>query len=265
MTSYRIIQDKDFGNIPTFDHESSEIIGLFGKPYLDITTEINLELLDKANIEICLNLVNEQGFRWTFVGGETPPELAENTHPAQFEDKIYEVLGDTIHRENLKNFTTMQERRKYMYFAMNLGIPWQFSKYLLYNDFKHKTQNTGKWSEDISKFPVTRQFMETLPFEYIGRVVLYGSFPRSGVPVHRDRPISNELEHHINIFPKQNRPCFIYNTNAQEKIYLGEQTRAFIFNNSDYHGVDPESIFNYTLRIDGKFSDTFLNQIKNGE
>jgi hypothetical protein len=47
-----------------------------------------------------------------------------------------------------------------------------------------------------------------------------------------------------------------------EKIYLQERATGYFFNNRDYHGVDPEPNFRYTLRVDGVFEDWLQDELE---
>ena len=54
-----------------------------------------------------------------------------------------------------------------------------------------------------------------------------------------------------------NRVVFMGNSITEGWI----QMRPEFFNNRDYHGVDPEPIFRYTLRVDGTFTDDLTEEL----
>lgn len=266
ITDYYVHNDIDFGDILYFTHEESNIIGINKEPFIDLTEYLKINLSD-INTEICKGMATSSNFNYPLVAGQMPPKLAHNFNGLMFEPEIYCRLDelDPKHRKVLKELKTKTERRKYLFFALNLNLPWIFSYYLKYDQFFSKT---GEWTEESDKFPKTKQMIDSLPFESIGRVIIYGSFPRAGVPPHRDSFIVDKhKDHHINFFPKKSRPSYVYDTIKDEKVYLGENCNAYLSNNRDYHGVDPEDEFNYTLRIDGTFTAEFCDKIglKNGE
>ena len=57
------------------------------------------------------------------------------------------------------------------------------------------------------------------------------------------------------------RPSFVWDEKTKEKHHLPSGARSYFFNNRDYHGVDPEPIFKYTLRIDGTFTDEMCEKL----
>ena len=73
---------------------------------------------------------------------------------------------------------------------------------------------------------------------------------------------NNIVFHIINLFfSSGGRPSFIWNEVTKEKTYLDKDARSYFFNNRDYHGVDPEPVFRYTLRVDGTFTDELCDQL----
>jgi hypothetical protein len=74
--------------------------------------------------------------------------------------------------------------------------------------------------------------------------------------------MAEHSDHNINLFfASGSRPSFIWDEKAKKKIYLDSDARSYFFNNRDYHGVDPEPVFRYTLRVDGTFTDELCEQL----
>ena len=48
----------------------------------------------------------------------------------------------------------------------------------------------------------------------------------------------------------------MWDDEKQQKIHAG--SRAYWFNDSDYHGVDADPFFRYSIRVDGVFRPDFL-------
>ena len=53
----------------------------------------------------------------------------------------------------------------------------------------------------------------------------------------------------------------IWDEKKKEKVLLEKGARSYFFNNRDYHGVDPEPVFRYTLRVDGTFTDELCKEL----
>ena len=80
--------------------------------------------------------------------------------------------------------------------------------------------------------------------------------------MHRDGVVAEHKDHNINLFFTPGwRPSFVYDEITKEKVYLEQGARSYFFNNRDYHGVDPEPNFRYTLRIDGTFTDELQEEL----
>lgn len=145
---------------------------------------------------------------------------------------------------------------KYMYYAMGADIPWFFALYLKDQDFSKKTTSPEiKWNEIAKKhFPMLIQYIEKLPFETVGRVLFFTTYPGAGVPAHRDFYVAPHKDQNINLFFSEGwRPSFVWDDDKKEKVYLEKGATSYFFNNRDYHGVDAEPVFRYTLRVDGVF------------
>lgn len=175
---------------------------------------------------------------------------------------------DGIHLQNIKDLIDVDDPQnrnfviKYMYFALGAVIPWFFVCYLKYNDFFTKTKTTGDWTPAAKNFPKLVKYLETLPFKQIGRVLFFTTYPNTRVMIHRDAPVMDHKDHNINLFFDGGwRPSFIWDEVKKEKIYLPEGSKSYFFNNRDYHGVDSEPAFRYTLRIDGVFTDELCEEL----
>lgn len=111
--------------------------------------------------------------------------------------------------------------------------------------------------------PITTEWIDNLPiFKHIGRVMVYENHKDSAVPIHRDVPINIQgtTNHFVNIqLTNIKRPAFIFDEVTKEKIYTN--TWAYMFNESDCHGVDKESENNFTIRIDGEFHNEICEQL----
>lgn len=235
--------------------------------YIDHTN--NLEL----HIECCKGLALTNDFKMGMIYGSIPPE-----ERIRFADKdcwsemlrqidIYDPSG--IHKKALEEVADLspgkevQAMYKYAYFAMGAVIPWFFACYLKQADFFKKTQDGGEWTEASKLFPNVLEYLKTLPFKSIGRVLLFTTYPNAGVVIHRDAIVAEHKDHNINLFFDGGwRPSFVWDEKKKEKIYLEQGSRSYFFNNRDYHGVDAEPVFRYTLRIDGTFTDELCQELK---
>jgi hypothetical protein len=125
---------------------------------------------------------------------------------------------------------------------------------------KYKPSSWLPWVE--KECPTLVRLAESLPFEHIGYVIAFKSAPNTDVFIHRDFYPCNHDVNFINIqLDLKPRPFFLYDPNTGEKHYLDENCYAYWFNETDLHGVDAESDSRITLRIEGKFKDSFKKEL----
>lgn len=226
----------------------------------------------ELHIECCKGLALSEEYKMGMIYGGIPPEEV-----AKFagHDCWSEMLRNLdkhdptgIHRAALKEVIEkspgkeMQAMYKYAYFAMGAVIPWFFALYLKKNDFGKKTQDSGQWTDAATLFPNVVDYVNSLPFKTVGRVLFFTTYPNAGVVTHRDSIVAEHSDHNINLFfAGGSRPSFVWDEKIKQKIYLDKSARSYFFNNRDYHGVDAEPIFRYTLRVDGTFTDKLCDQL----
>jgi len=261
-------------NIVSYPYTEYGIKGV-GKnrlPILSMDKYIDHSQDQELHIECCKGLALNEEYKMGMTYGALPPEEVARFggHDCWSEmlQQLHKYDPTGVHREALKEVIDrspgkeMQAMYKYAYFAMGAVIPWFFALYLKKNDFGKKTQDFGQWTEAAKLFPNVVEYIKQLPFKTIGRVLFFTTYPNAGVVTHRDSVMAEHSDHNINLFfASGSRPSFIWDEKTKKKIYLDSDARSYFFNNRDYHGVDPEPVFRYTLRVDGTFTDELCEQL----
>jgi len=125
--------------------------------------------------------------------------------------------------------------------------------------WKRKNFDEGVWVDNL---PLTQTWIESLTdiFKHVGRVVIYQSLNGNGVPIHRDYPtnVNGHNSHFIIVQLSGKRSAFVYDEITKEKIYTN--SRAYMFNECDCHGIDAEDVSNFSIRIDGAFQDHICHE-----
>lgn len=262
--------------IPSFEYYEHGLCGV-GKnkipivnmdPYIDhsMDKELHYECLKG------LAITDIKDYKIAEAGGGFPPEEVARL---QGHDGWTEVLKnldqydvDGLHKKNIIEILESDDiykRRnliKYVYYALGANIPWFFVCYLKYGSFLDKTQQNDNWTECAKNFPKLVEYVKSLPFKSIGRVMFFTTYPNTGVTIHRDLPVGEHKDHVINMyFDGGSRPSFVYDEVNKKKIYIDNTAKSYTFNNRDYHGVDPEPVFRYTLRVDGTFTDELCEKL----
>lgn len=217
------------------------------------------EFDEELHVECCKGIaLSEKYFKMGMFIGDLPPEEEMRLQTKSW-SRILKDTKDQIHLDAIEDLLdktkTFRSAYLYAYFAMQATIPWFFGLYLMNNAFTKKTES-GIYDEDVMQhFPLLREYIKTLPFKVVGRVMFFCTYPGAGVAIHRDWPMEEHSDHNINLFFKESRPSFIWDEKKKKKVYLDKTAKSYFFNNRDYHGVDAEPFFRYTLRIDGTFTD----------
>jgi Rieske 2Fe-2S family protein len=101
-----------------------------------------------------------------------------------------------------------------------------------------------------------------LPFREIGRCVLFGLEANDHAPVHRDTEPGTkaEIDHSISICPRANKRFFLMDPDRTYKTII--DSNVYWFNDMDWHGVEPDPFFRYSIRVDGVFEPAFLRELK---
>jgi hypothetical protein len=249
-------QDSQLGDITYFAHESTDILGVNGRPWFDLTHTVDLDY-QRMDDEICMYLSQADLSQLPMTNGQMPPSL--RISDKTFEHEYLYNLQD----EHLKTLIAdwhYNRRRKYLFFKNKIIQPWNFIVTLKPNEFVSKCEDLFPWIEDMdTHLPYTKSAILQMPFDAIGRVVIYGSWPETTVPCHRDAVPQAFNEHHINLNPGGYRPVYLYDSNRNIKNYLPKSHKLYAFNTTDYHGVDAMDRFSYIVRIDGRYRSGVLS------
>jgi hypothetical protein len=243
----------------------SSIIGIAGKPWIDFTQYTNDGWdWERIDDEICLCMAKHDTSQVPNVFGKMPRQLIHDFNIEILEDEFLKTHPEY----SLPNLDT-NTRRRYLYFKNKVLYPWSFVFVLKPNSFKNINNDSNPWFDFVDiEMPYTKKMISSLPFNQIGRVVIYGSNPNNAVPCHRDAiPIlstvqsDRHLMHHINMNPGGYRPVYLYDSKNNKKVYVDPESRLYAYNVRDFHGVDAVNRFSYTVRIDGEYSKDVCERI----
>lgn len=122
-------------------------------------------------------------------------------------------------------------------------------------------------------FPELMEFIKTLPFSSIGRIIIFISSPFIEGHIHSDLsstqeflfpPLLNKYAYKNNNFiwfnPNNKKKFFIYDEDNDSKISVNSE--ACFFNTWDYHGSDISTTTTFSFRIDGRFTKELKLKLK---
>lgn len=264
------------------------IVGIFGRPYLDLEPWLDLTPLPAIHEEICLALarlpVDYTGGSHRSMGimpasreGEGLGDYGEVLRGMSDEDYArFLSLGDepgrfTVAQRHEQRFGEEQEhllsRRQMQWLKMRFGVyfPWKVYFEMIPNHYwDEKSRGAGKsfTREAQVFFPRTLEFVRSLPFAEIGRCNIMGLEANDHGTVHRDGDpaVKTEVDHFITFCPGGDKRLFLWSEPEQRALVVDR--RAYWFNDSDYHGVEAAPYFRYSVRVDGVFRPDFVEKLR---
>jgi hypothetical protein len=217
---------------------------------------------DQLHIEICLGIAKSE---WSkrFVSSGVHPEWAEK--------EITTVILDVENRLTTAQFqaystlTTTDERIKFLNAITYNPHPF----WLIFIRNNKRIEGTGvfykavsddcEWTKNAQYFPTLIKFIETLPFESIGRVLFFmtesnnSTVPHFDVLTEQQRIVKPHDDFIWFTTKNDSKSVYVMDGDTKEKVYPDPTKRFVWFNEMDFHGTEAVPHFSFSIRIDGKF------------
>jgi hypothetical protein len=271
----------------TAPRASAGLLGLFGRPFLDLERFVDTRSFAELHEEICVGLAQVP---LDYTGGchrsmnIMPPsrrsealvdyqEVIRGLGPEDF--ATFRSLSDDPSAIDPKQRASLEfgeeravplSRRQMQWLKIRFGVyfPWKGYVELIPNRrWEDKADSDGKTFTRIARayFPKTIAFVQSLPFTSIGRCNImgleafdYGTVHRDGIPEEQEAPDS-----FITFCPAGNKRLFLWDDDRQTEVDV--DARVYWFNDFDYHGVRGDPFFRYSIRVDGVFDPAFHSQL----
>jgi len=130
----------------------------------------------------------------------------------------------------------------------------------VYNYLDLDKSELWEQTPEAKEFSLLSEFIETLPFERTGRMLIIYDDKGLEVPAHRDH-LETEVCHEFIWFRTNlTKPFYMLNHQTGEKLYVTSYSAWFDTVNQ-FHGSDPVAGLSFSIRVDGIFNDAFRKQI----
>jgi Rieske 2Fe-2S family protein len=266
----------------------SRLCGIWGRPYVDLSELIDTSSFEAIDEEIVCALPRVEA---SYTGGSL--KWMGVTAPWVNEDPYADYMRviESFSPEELVRFVSYgkapegwdpanpgahqfgdetdnpltREQMLYLKYRYGVYFPWKVCYHLLENDrWDDKHSGEGKDFTDEAKrmFPRTIAFIESLPFEEIGRCVLFGIEANDHAPAHRDSEPGKAMSiaQSISFDPRQNKRFYVCDPSGKSKTVV--EAPIYWFNDMDYHGVEPDPFFRYSVRVDGVFDRAWVRALE---
>lgn len=157
-------------------------------------------------------------------------------------------------------------------------IPHPF--WAIFLRFNRRTERTGianksvgdecYWTDNAVHFPSLVTLIKAMPFDEIGRVMLFMTEAHNQTVPHVDGMARVEKHDEFIWFNTKSgsrgsasKSMFVMHGETGERVYTDPEKRFIWFNEMDYHGTEPVDHFSFSIRIDGKFNQTLREYIQN--
>ncbi len=262
--------------------------GIWGRPYIDLEPYVDTSRFEELDDEICMALTQ---VKVDYTGGShkwmeiVPPSLADEPYIdygeviADFsrdEFARFVSLSDTPHafdldRQHEYEFGEERDhplsRKQMLFLKYRYGVyfPWKvFYEMIPTLNWDDKSHGIGKdfKPEAHRHFPKLVEFVRSLPFRTIGRCNLMGLEANDHGTVHTDlgEVEKPSVDQFLTFCPRGDKRLFLWDDDEQHKEYV--DSRVYWFNDCDYHGVEADPYFRYSIRVDGFFDEAFLEKIR---
>jgi hypothetical protein len=262
------------------------LAGLFGKPFVDVEPFLDTAPFAGIHEEVCLALAHlptdYTGGSHRSMGIMPPSREAEALVDynevframSGLERAILLSLADEpvdLDPEDPGDVELGEERdlplsrRQMRYLELRYGVyfPWKVYYELVPNTRWTEKAQTGRnfTPEAMLHLPRTVAFVRSLPFVTRGSVKLLGLAAHDHGTTHRDADpaVKRDADHFVIFCPAGNKRLFVWDEEARAKTFA--PSRAYWFNDADYHGIEADPFFRYSIRVDGEFDPRFVEQI----
>jgi hypothetical protein len=261
------------------------LLGVLGRPFLDVSKLLDLAPLPAIHEEICLAYA---ALPTGYTGGShrsmgIVPE-ATKARPSDVGRDYGEVIRslddgaflrlasladdpDAFARAPRKRGDFGEERgfalsrQQMLWLEARYGVyfPWKAFLELMPVERWEDKDTLGKaFHREAETFlPETIAFLRKLPLRGIGRANIMGLKSFDHGTVHHDGPRDGSAPpaEFLMFCPAENKELFLYDAETDAETPV--TGRAFWFNDADYHGVRAAPHFRYSLRVDGPFQEDF--------
>lgn len=266
----------------------SGLWGIWGRPYLDLSPWLDISLFPALDEEIAYGLARVEtsytggSLKWMnvvapWVQGDPYVDYGHVIEGLSREEllRFISLAEDpgAYDGERLRDYTFGDEtehpltraQMRYLAYRHDVYFPWKVCYHLLENDrWEDKHSGAGKAFTDEAReiFPETVAFIERLPFVEIGRCVIFGLEANDHAPLHRDSEPGKTLQvaQSISFDPRGNKRFFLCDKDGGSRTEV--EAPIYWFNDMDYHGVEADPFFRYSIRVDGVFQPEFLRRLQ---
>lgn len=189
---------------------------------------------------------------------------------------VFNEISDRLSFDQIELYKKLKNTDERIKFLTALTyIPHPF--WLIFLRWNKRIESTGvynkavpedcHWTDDIVHFPYLKKIIEEMPFDGVGRVLLFMTEANNSTVPHFDVLNQKQRQEKLNddfiwFSTKGNsKSVFVLDDETMIKHYPDPNKKFVWFNEMDYHGTDAVDHFSFSIRIDGRFNSTVKEKI----
>ena len=241
------------------------IEGICGEPFVDMTEYVDMDKLSSLFLPIAKGIAQCGPLPITYF----PPKTKNRGYKDM--NDLAQCDDPAISEEYSAILSTLTPQQRYRFAELTNGVISSGS----YIELRHSVSRRYKdiFTSELCQdninaqllFPELMEFVQSLPFDSIGRIVIFISSPFVEGQIHSDLvtaqeflfpPLENKDAYKDNNFiwfnPGNRKKFFIYDEETDNKLPVTSE--ACFFNTWDYHGSDISNTTTFSFRVDGRFT-----------
>tara|TARA_B110000503_G_C7019554_1_gene359160 strand:- start:169 stop:924 length:756 start_codon:yes stop_codon:yes gene_type:complete len=227
--------------------------------------------IDRLHAEVSLGLAKAKWLK-RFVSVGVHPEWNDKEianyirleNISEYQKELYKQIPEFDTEKKLKYFMCVSQ-----------GLHPFWTCFIRQNKPTERTRMANKavaedciWTDEKHHFTTLVEFIEKLPFESIGRIMIFMTEPNNETVPHYDSTLDNTTRPNDDFIwfttNKDYKKIFVMDGDTKEKFYTDPSKKFIWFNEMDYHGTDPVNRFSFSIRVDGKFTQE-VKEILSGD
>lgn len=252
----------------TFRHCNLPIMGVgpngHSNPFLYFDKYFDTKLLKQIRNEVVAAEEKKLlSFNKIVANGLIPTKINNQKTVDSYIDNIAKYAKDDTWIESINKLKRKGDIKIFFHDYFGIKTAWEgLAMFRKYNASYEDKSKPSDWLDSIVYYPTLQKFVESLPFKYVGYVMIFKSNGKNPVLTHRDYYPTNHNVNFINFrLEQKKRPFFLYDLHTHTKKYVDQESDSYFFNEIDAHGLDIENESRMTLRVEGQFLEAFKEQI----
>ena len=242
-------------------------------PFLYLDDYVNLNTpLDKLNTEIARGIALST-WNKRFVSSGVHTEWADKEITPYIRNLEKHLTAEQS--EIFASFKTTDEKLKFI--SCIIPVPHPF--WIIYLRNNKRIDPSGinnksiaadcQWTDNAAYFPNLVNLIKHMPFEGIGRVMIFMTEANNQTVPHYDAGTQEHRSKKPNddfiwfTTAQHTKQIFVMDGTTKEKHYVDPNKKFIWFNEMDYHGTDAVPYFTFSVRIDGKFLPDIRDKLIN--